>query len=115
MVSCERGLRMWFEIVHPYEDGNGRVGRALLDMALAQDEQRSMRLYSLSARFMDKRDDYYTALERASSGSMDVTLQDFLIEDRPISPVEDHLTGSLAEPKATSLTRPFSCWQVCVL
>jgi len=43
------------------------------------------------------------------------SLQDFLVEDRPISPVEDHLTGSLAEPKATSLTRPFSCWQVCGL
>jgi type II secretory pathway pseudopilin PulG len=42
-------------------------------------------------------------------------LQDFLVEDRPISPVEDHLTGSLAEPKATSLTLPFSCWQVCEL
>ena len=40
-------------------------------------------------------------------------VQDFLVEDRPISPVEDHLTGSLAEPKATSLTLPFSCWQVC--
>jgi len=42
-------------------------------------------------------------------------VQDFLVEDRPISPVEDHLTGSLAEPKATSLTLPFSCWQVCEL
>ena len=54
----------WFEIVHPFEDGNGRVGRALLDMALAQDEHRSTRLYSLSARFMDARDEYYAALER---------------------------------------------------
>lgn len=63
----------WFEIVHPFEDGNGRVGRALLDMALAQDENRPMRLYSLSARFMEKRDDYYTALERTSSGGLDVT------------------------------------------
>ena len=43
------------------------------------------------------------------------TVQDFLVEDRPISAVEDHLTGSLAEPKATSLTLPFSCWQVCEL
>jgi hypothetical protein len=34
-------------------------------------------------------------------------VQDFLVEDRPISPVEDHLTGSLAEPKATSLMLPF--------
>lgn len=63
----------WFEIVHPFEDGNGRVGRALLDMALAQDEQRAMRLYSLSARFMEVRDEYYAALERTSSGPLDIT------------------------------------------
>lgn len=63
----------WFEIVHPFEDGNGRVGRALLDMALSQDEQRSTRLYSLSARFMDVRDEYYAALERTSSGLLDIT------------------------------------------
>lgn len=63
----------WFEIVHPFEDGNGRVGRAILDMALAQDERRSTRLYSMSARFMDKRDEYYSALERTSAGDLDVT------------------------------------------
>jgi len=63
----------WFEIIHPFEDGNGRVGRAILDMALAQDEQRSTRLYSLSARFMDQREAYYEALERTSSGDLDVT------------------------------------------
>ncbi|MGH8262108.1 MAG: Fic family protein [Steroidobacteraceae bacterium] len=63
----------WFEIVRPFEDGNGRVGRAILDMALAQDERRSTRLYSLSARFMDQRDGYYTALQQTSSGGLDVT------------------------------------------
>ena len=42
-------------------------------------------------------------------------LQDFLVEDRLISPVEDHLTGSLAEPKVRILTRPSSYWQVCGL
>jgi len=64
----------WFEVLHPFEDGNGRVGRALLDMALAQDEGRSVRLYSLSARFMHQRDAYYASLERISCGGLDVTL-----------------------------------------
>jgi Fic family protein len=66
-------VHAWFEIVHPFEDGNGRVGRALLDMALAQDERRSTRLYSMSAQFMKKRDEYYGALERTSGGDLDVT------------------------------------------
>ena len=63
----------WFEVLHPFDDGNGRVGRALLDMAMAQDERRPTRLYSLSARFMDKRDGTYVALERTSQGDLDVT------------------------------------------
>lgn len=64
---------LWFEVLHPYEDGNGRVGRALLDKALAQDEQRSMRLYSLSAQLYRERQEYYDALERASRGNLDAT------------------------------------------
>jgi Fic family protein len=63
----------WFELIHPFEDGNGRVGRALLDRALAQDERRAVRLYSLSARFVKVRDDYYAALERLSTHGLDVT------------------------------------------
>lgn len=64
---------LWFEVLHPYEDGNGRVGRAILDMALAQDEQRSMRVYSISAQLYRARDDYYAALEEASRSDLNVT------------------------------------------
>jgi Fic family protein len=63
----------WFEVLHPFEDGNGRVGRAVLDRALAQDEKRPVRLYSVSARFMARHDDYYASLERLSRGDLDVT------------------------------------------
>ena len=63
----------WFELFHPFEDGNGRVGRALLDRALAQDENRSVRLYSLSARFMAARNEYYDALQALSRGTLDAT------------------------------------------
>ena len=82
----------WFEVVHPYEDGNGRVGRALLDRALAQDENRSTRLYSMSARFESGRDEYYDALGAFSTGTMDVTpwLQWFLIQVEAAAKSSEH-------------------------
>lgn len=64
---------LWFEVLHPYEDGNGRIGRAVLDMALAQDDCRPMRVYSVSAQLNLVRDDYYAALEHASRGSLEIT------------------------------------------
>ena len=61
---------LWFEVLHPFEDGNGRVGRALVDLALAQDAQLDQRLYSVSRRLAESRNDYYAELGVASRGGL---------------------------------------------
>ncbi|MFZ5775327.1 MAG: Fic family protein [Thermodesulfobacteriota bacterium] len=63
----------WFVTIHPYEDGNGRLARAITDMALAQDEKQSVRYYSLSAQIMEEREAYYEILERTQKGDLDIT------------------------------------------
>ena len=62
-----------FVTIHPYEDGNGRLARALTDMALAQDEKLKVRFYSVSSQMMRKRDEYYKVLEDAQRCRCDVT------------------------------------------
>lgn len=62
-----------FVTIHPYEDGNGRLARALTDMALAQDDRQPLRYYSLSAQIMAERDAYYEVLERCQKGDGDIT------------------------------------------
>jgi len=62
-----------FVTIHPFEDGNGRIARALTDMALAQDEKLGSRFYSLSTRIMAERDLYYRVLERCQKGDGDIT------------------------------------------
>jgi Fic family protein len=64
---------VWFESIHPFADGNGRVGRAILDMAISQDTKSASRLHGLSIRVSDKKTEYYDALNRAQRGSGDVT------------------------------------------
>ncbi len=64
---------LWFVTLHPFEDGNGRLARAITDLALCRDEGRPTRLFSLSARIMAVRDDYYDVLERTQRGGLDVT------------------------------------------
>lgn len=64
---------VWFESVHPYEDGNGRIGRAVIDMALAQDAHAPTRLHGISAELRRRQAEYYDALNRAQRGTGDVT------------------------------------------
>lgn len=64
---------LWFESIHPFEDGNGRIGRAIVDMALAQHLQQSHRLCSLSRQLLTSRKAYYDALNQAQRGDCDVT------------------------------------------
>jgi len=64
---------LWFVTLHPYEDGNGRLARALTDMALSQDEGMTMRLFSLSAQILRERENYYRMLEQTQRGGLDVT------------------------------------------
>ncbi len=64
---------LWFVTLHPFEDGNGRIARALTDMALAQDDGHEHRYFSLSARIERERDAYYDVLERTQRGGLDVS------------------------------------------
>lgn len=64
---------LWLITLHPFDDGNGRVARAVTDRALAHAERRSVRFYSLSAAIMAQRKAYYDHLEQTQSGDLDVT------------------------------------------
>jgi Fic family protein len=64
---------LWFVTIHPYEDGNGRLARALTDMALAQDEKLNVRFYSVSSEIMKMRNEYYKILEDTQKCRIGVT------------------------------------------
>jgi len=64
---------LWFVTVHPFEDGNGRIARAVGDMALARAEKSAQRFYSLSAQIQREREEYYDRLEATQKGDLDVT------------------------------------------
>ena len=63
----------WFVSIHPYEDGNGRIARAISEMALAQDENSAKRFYSVSAQIVQERENYYEILEASQKQSCDIT------------------------------------------
>ena len=64
---------LWFVTIHPFDDGNGRIARAIADMALARSEQSPQRFYSMSAQIRLERNAYYDMLERTQKGDLDIT------------------------------------------
>lgn len=81
-VNCENNtdlvikagiVHLWFVIIHPFEDGNGRIARALTDMILAKSENSSSRFYSMSSQIKKVRKSYYSILELTQGQSLDIT------------------------------------------
>jgi len=64
---------LWFVTIHPFEDGNGRIGRAIVDYLLARSENSPHRFYSLSSQIQRERKSYYTVLEKTQKGNLDIT------------------------------------------
>lgn len=66
-------VHIWFVTIHPFDDGNGRITRAITDMFLARADQTENRFYSMSAQIQKDRNQYYGILEKTQKGSLDVT------------------------------------------
>jgi Fic family protein len=93
---------LWFVTLHPFEDGNGRLARAITDMAISQDEGQPMRLFSLSAQILRERESYYAILERTQRGGLNVTewLRWFLMQvEAAATAAEQTVASTLAKAR----------------
>lgn len=64
---------LWFVTIHPFDDGNGRIARAITDMQLSKADGVNQRFYSMSAQINSEKKSYYTILERTQKGDLDIT------------------------------------------
>jgi Fic family protein len=111
---------LWFVTIHPFEDGNGRIARAIADMALARSENSSQRFYSMSAQIRQERNVYYDTLEKTQKGGMDITLwQEWFLGclDRAIEGAELILAGIFRRARfwETHTQKPFKDRQRVIL
>ena len=93
---------LWFVTIHPFDDGNGRIARAIADMQLARSEGSPQRFYSMSAQIREERKAYYDILERTQQGTMDVTpWMEWFLEclGRAIARAHEELGSVLAKAK----------------
>lgn len=93
---------LWFVTIHPFEDGNGRIARAIADMALARSEKTGQRFYSMSAQIRRERKAYYDTLEQTQKGELDVTRwQDWFLNclHRAIEGAQDTLSAVLGKAR----------------